>query len=95
MDFVKSRAKPDLTLLLLPINNKGLTLKKCSTFDTLKLMFTITFTTKKGGTGIGLYMSSLIISNTFGGKIYAQNIYKQGKPEGLKIICEIKKDQKC
>ena len=53
------------------------------------------FTTKKGGIGIGLYMSSLIMNNTFGGKTYAQNVYKEGKIEGLKIICEIKKDKKC
>lgn len=55
------------------------------------------FTTKshQQGTGIGLYMSSLIISNTFGGKISAENIYNQNnKRIGVKFTITLPITQK-
>lgn len=52
------------------------------------------FTTKQRGTGIGLYMSSLILKNTFNAKAYAQNIYNEDHIRvGLQITCEFSKEQ--
>jgi len=62
--------------------------------NTIAKIFNPYFTTKQSGTGIGLYMSSLILKNTFNAKIYAQNIYNENQTRvGLQITCEFLKEK--
>lgn len=51
------------------------------------------FTTKvhSGGTGIGLYMSTMIIKQTFNGALEVQNIYINENPLGARFIVKLPK----
>ncbi len=50
------------------------------------------FTTKKKGSGIGLYMSKMILQRSFNGDISAENIYEDGKRVGVRFIITVKRD---
>jgi C4-dicarboxylate-specific signal transduction histidine kinase len=64
--------------------------------ELLEKIFLPYFTTKEemNGTGIGLYMSAMIASNSFSGTLSAQNITNNNKRIGVRFILDfpIKKD---
>lgn len=59
--------------------------------DILDRVFEPYFTTKEPdkGTGIGLYMSKVILQKSFDGDMYIENIYEDGRKVGIKCVVVI------
>lgn len=61
----------------------------------LERIFEPYFTTKESlnGTGIGLYMSAMILKKSFGGDVRVENIFQEGKSIGAKFTVIFPKNQ--
>jgi len=74
---LRKTKNPKISILITRINNKSL-IKVCDNGqgidnNNLQKIFDAHFSTKKRGSGIGLYMSRVIIESHFNGNIYASN----------------------